>query len=231
MTEMRTRKVLTLVAAGMVVVAGLAVAPLTFAAQAPGSGCPDVEVIGARATTERPGLGVLLTLFAQQITRAVPQTVRSTAVDYPASFNYQPSVRAGVQALLADLRKTANACAGTKFVLTGHSQGANVVGDALAGPAAGGPAAIPAGLATRVSAVVLFGDPTFRAGESFNVTDGTRNGIFARGAGKLNIFAARTRSFCNRNDQFCQGGTSLAAHLDYAKDLGQAIAFVTAKLK
>jgi hypothetical protein len=228
---MRTRKVLTLVAAGAVVVAGLAVAPLTFAAVAPGSGCPDVEVLGARGTTERPGLGVLLTPLAQQITKAVPQTVRTTAVDYPASFNYQPSVRAGVQDLAAKVQATAAACSATKFVLTGYSQGANVVGDALVGPVTGGGAAIPAALRARVAAVIMFGDPAFRAGESFNVTDGTRNGIFARGAGKLDAFAARTQSFCNRNDEFCQGGTSLAAHLDYAKDLTKATSFVAAQVK
>lgn len=228
---MRTRKMLTLVAAGAVVVAGLAVAPLTFAAVAPGSGCPDVEVFGARGTTERPGLGVLLTPLAQQITKAVPQAVRTTAVDYPASFNYQPSLRAGVQDLAAKVAATAKTCANTKFVLTGYSQGANVVGDALVGPVTGGQAAIPSALAGKVAAVIMFGDPTFRSGESFNVTDGTKNGIFVRGAGKLDAFAARTQSFCNRNDEFCQSGTSLAAHLDYAKDLSDATAFVAARLK
>nr|BFE70419.1 hypothetical protein GCM10020092_037200 [Actinoplanes digitatis] len=42
---------------------------------------------------------------------------------------------------------------------------------------------------------------------------------------RLDAFAARTQSFCNRNDRFCQGGTSLAAHLDYSKFFGDAVAF------
>jgi hypothetical protein len=89
---------------------------------------------------------------------------------------------------------------------------------------------VPAALAGRVAAVLMFGDPTFTAGESFNVTDGNRSGIFARGDGRLDPFAGRTRSFCNRNDRFCQGGTSLAAHLDYAKFFGDALNFTRKQL-
>jgi hypothetical protein len=221
---MRIRTVVVIAASVVTVGTGLAFAPLGFAAQAPGSGCPDVEIIGARATTERPGLGVLLTPLAQQITKALPETVRSTAVDYPASFNYQPSVAQGVQSLTADLQKTAAACAGTRFILMGYSQGANVVGDALAGRGRGAPA-ISAALAKRVDAVLLFGDPTFTAGEPFNITDGNRSGVFTRGKGKLSAVAGRTESFCNANDEFCQGGTSLAAHLNYTKDLTKATDF------
>ncbi|MFI5937980.1 cutinase family protein [Actinoplanes sp. NPDC051494] len=231
---MRLRKVLTIAAAGAVGAAGLVVAPLTFAAQAPANACPDVEVIGARGTTERPGLGILLTPLAQQLTRELPQTVKTTAVDYPANFNYQASVRQGVTALAGNVQRTAAACAGTRFVLMGYSQGANVVGDALVGRSvagrATGQAAIPAALGDKVAAVILFGDPTFTAGEDFNVTNGTQSGIFARGAGRLDTFQDRTRSFCNRNDQFCQGGTSLAAHLDYAKFADDATEFIQGQL-
>jgi hypothetical protein len=231
---MRLRTVLTIAATGVVGAAGLLVAPLTFAAQAPRNACPDVEVIGARGTTERPGLGVLLAPLAQQLTRELPQTVRSTAVDYPASFNYTASVRQGVTSLAGDLQQTAAACADTKFVLAGYSQGANVVGDALVGSSGRGRAAaqpaIPTALSDRVVAVLLFGDPTFTAGEDFNVGDGTRSGVFPRGAGRMDAVADRTQSFCNRNDRFCQGGTSLAAHLDYNKFLDDATNFVAQQL-
>jgi Cutinase len=226
---MRIRTAVAIGASAVALGGGVALAPLTFAATAPGSGCPDVEIIGARATTERPGLGVQIGPLAQQITKAVPLSVRTTAVDYPASFNYQPSVAAGVKALAADMQKTAAACANTRFVLAGYSQGANVVGDALAGRGRGAPA-VSADLAKRVDAVILFGDPTFTAGESFNITDGKKSGVFTRGKGKLDTFAARTESFCNANDEFCQGGTSLAAHLDYAKNLTKATDFAKKQL-
>ncbi|WP_052359422.1 cutinase family protein [Actinoplanes friuliensis] len=231
---MRSRTILTIVATGIVGLSGLIVAPLTFAAQAPANACPDVEIIGARGTTERPGLGVLLGPLARQMTTQLPQTVRSTAVDYPASFNYQPSVRQGVDALAATMKRTAAACADTEFVLMGYSQGANVVGDALVGRSVRGRAAaqpaIPAALSDKVAAVILFGDPTFTAGEPFNITDGTRSGVFARGDGRLDAFADRTQSFCNRNDRFCQGGTSLAAHLDYSKFFTDATEFTENEL-
>ncbi|MEU4215205.1 cutinase family protein [Actinoplanes sp. NPDC026623] len=228
------RTALTIGAMTVVGISGLVVAPLTFAAQAPGAACPEVEIIGARGTTERPGLGVVLGPLAQQLTRGLTQSVRTTAVDYPASFNYQASVRQGVTALAADIKRTASACARTRFILMGYSQGANVVGDALAGRSAGGRAAaqpaVSAALSGRVATVLLFGDPTFTAGESFNVTDGAKSGILARGDGRLDAVAQRTQSFCNRNDRFCQGGTSLAAHLDYAKFFGDAVHFTKAQL-
>ncbi|TCB92160.1 cutinase family protein [Micromonospora zingiberis] len=225
------RRLPAFVAAAVVAVAGLAVAPLTFAAEAPRNTCPELEIIGARGTTERPGLGVVLTPLAQQITREVPQTVRTTALDYPASANYTASVRQGVAEVQRVLAATAATCPDTRFVLAGYSQGADVMGDALVG---GGSrlapgAALPADLAARVSAVLLFGDPTFTAGEPFNVTDGRRSGVFPRGSGRLNAFADRTQSYCNANDRFCQGGFSLAAHLNYRGFHGQATAFVAAR--
>ncbi|MEU4692690.1 cutinase family protein [Actinoplanes sp. NPDC023714] len=217
---MRKRKMLTLVAMGAVTIGGLAVAPLTFAAEAPRNGCADVQVLGARGTTERPGFGVLLGPLADRITDDLPQTVRATAVDYPASFNYTASVRQGVRDLTAKVASTSASCPDTQFVLMGYSQGADVVGDAIAG-----------GLETgNVAAVLLFGDPTFTAGEPFNVTNGNRSGVFPRGRGRLAAVADRTQSFCNRNDRFCQGGTSLAAHLDYAKNIAGATAFTAERV-
>ncbi|GLX99896.1 cutinase family protein [Actinoplanes sp. NBRC 101535] len=215
---MRKRKMATLVAAGAVTVGGLAVAPLTFAAEAPRNECADVQLLGARGTTERPGFGVLIGPLADRIVSDLPQTVRATPVDYPANFNYNASVRQGVTDLTEKMEDTAAACPQTTFVLAGYSQGADVVGDAITGE-------LSDELVGKISSVILFGDPTFTAGEDFNVTDGNRSGIFARRAGSLDAVADRTRSFCNRNDRFCQGGTSLAAHLDYNKFIQQATDF------
>ena len=227
---MRLRKAIMIAAAGVVVAGGLAVAPLTFAAEAPGNGCADVEIIGARASTERPGFGVLLGPLARNLTQNLDATVKSTAVDYPATLgNYNNSVRQGVADMAAKLKATAAQCADTKFVLMGYSQGAQVTGDVLAG-ARGGQPAVPAAVSDRVAAVVLFGDPTFTSGESFNVAQGNRSGVFARGRGELDAFADRTQSFCNRNDTFCQSGSSLAAHLNYNGSLDEAEDFVASQL-
>ncbi|GIG87930.1 cutinase family protein [Plantactinospora endophytica] len=226
-TRTRRPRLLAFVVAGAATVAGLAVASPTYAAQAPTNTCPQVEIIGARGSLQPPGLGINLTPLAQQITQQSPQTVRTTALNYPATlFNYAGSVRQGVTELQRVMAATAAKCADTRFVLTGYSQGANVIGDALVGGGLGGSSALTADLAARISSVLLFGDPTFTAGESFNVTDGRASGILPRRAGQLNAFADRIQSYCNANDQFCQNGSSsLAAHLDYRSYLGQATEF------
>jgi hypothetical protein len=64
----------------------------------------------------------------------------------------------------------------------------------------------------------------------FNVTTDNRSGVFARGRGELDAFADRTRSFRNSGDRFCQGGASLAAHLNYRGSVGDAAEFVTARV-
>lgn len=227
---MRLRKAIMIAAAGVVVAGGLAVAPLTFAAEAPGNGCADVEIIGARGSTERPGFGARLEPLAQNLTQDLDVTVTSTPVDYPATLrNYNNSVRQGVADMADKVEATAAQCADTTFVLMGYSQGAQVTGDLLAG-AGGGQPSLPTAVSDRVAVVVLLGDPTFTAGEPFNVTQGNRSGVFAREPGELDAFADRTQSFCNRNDTFCQSGSSLAAHLNYDGSLDEAADFVASKV-
>jgi Cutinase len=228
---MRARKALMIAAAGVVVAGGLAVAPFSFAAQAPGDGCADVEIIGARASTERAGLGVLIGPLAQRVTRGTARTVRSTAVEYPATLgNYQNSVRQGVADMAEKIEATVASCPDTKIVLAGYSQGAQVVGDTIAGAGRRGRPAVDAAAIDQVAAIALFGDPTFTAGEPFNAANRNRNGVFPRGRGKLDAVADRTRSFCNTGDTFCQGGQNLAAHLNYNGSLNAAEQFIVGKI-
>jgi hypothetical protein len=228
---MRARKALMMAAAGVVVAGGLAVAPFSFAAQAPGNGCADVELIGVRASTERPGVGATTTLVSQQLTRASKQTVKTTAVDYPATLgNYQNSVRQGVTALAKDIQNTASTCPGTKIALSGHSQGAQVIGDALLGSARGfgnGGPAVDQAAASKVVAITLFGDPTFTPKDPIDVNQNLRGrGTFSRGAGKTGPIADIAKSFCNNGDTFCQSGANLAAHLNYRNSVGDATDFI-----
>lgn len=225
------RLLMTIATTAAVAATGLAVATPASAVEAPDNACPQLEIIGARGTGQPPGLGIILTPLARQITQQVPQTVRTIPLDYPATFNYASSVRQGVAEVRRVMTATAAQCADTRFILLGYSQGADVMGDALAGGAGwDGGSALPADLASRVSAVLLFGDPTFTAGEPFNVTDGRASGIFPRGTGQLSAFADRIQSYCNVNDRFCQRGTSLAAHLDYRAVLGQATQFAVERV-
>jgi hypothetical protein len=69
---------------------------------------------------------------------------------------YADSVVQGRSELVAYLTDRVAACPNTAFVLGGHSQGAQVIGDAL-------PQLAPTTRA-RIAFVALFGDPRFNAG-------------------------------------------------------------------
>jgi hypothetical protein len=80
---------------------------------------------------------------------AIGAAVRGT------SSKYYASVREGIQELMAYFSEQ-KSCTNTRYVLAGYSQGAQVMGDALA---LIDRATIPAGLKDRVVYVALFGDP------------------------------------------------------------------------
>ncbi|GAA4606587.1 cutinase Cut4 [Actinoplanes octamycinicus] len=186
------------------------------------AGCSDVKIIVTRASTEAPGTGIIGSL-ARAVTRDSKQSVTTEATDYPALLNpYPPSVAAGTRALTKQLTDTTAACPATKIVLMGYSQGAHVIGDVLAGTGrvAGFTRAdaIHAGIADRVVAVVLMGDPRFVPGKPFNAGTSRTRGLFPRGAdAALDAFADRTQSFCDTGDNFCAGGRNVAVHLGYTR--------------
>lgn len=324
----------------MVVVGGMAVTSFASADEFSGDGCADIEIIGARGTTERPGMGRILGPVAEELTTELTAMVLTTPLNYPASPNYANSVRTGVANLRAELEDVAANCPDTEVILMGYSQGADVVGDLLAsmdspatagtarttagtggggmmsrlrgngtnadgrmmgggmmarlrermmgngtnadggmmagvrermaqrlaermanragnrndGPGAGeagagqggaggggageggagqGGVADPTGM-SQVAAVVLFGDPTFTGGESFNAGGGEGNGIFARGEGALSTFQDDIVSFCNGGDPICQGrgaGGSDGGHGDYLKFSDDTLTFVAARVR
>lgn len=194
------------------------------AAAPPRSGCADIETIAARGTTERQGGGIVAGPLATALQQQLPQTVQTHDLVYPASFNYRSSVRQGVEAMRERLAETAAECPDTEFVLIGYSQGADVIGDVLAG------GSVPA--ADRIDAVVLFGDPTFRGADDFNLGSFSpnRNGTFARQAGELDAFADEIGSFCRGNDTICQRGANGSGHFRYGDDRAAAVDFVEGQL-
>lgn len=122
-------------------------------------------------------------------------------------------------AVMADLaNKTASACPGTKIVMAGYSQGAQIVHNAMEKVAAMSNATATANattsnnnidVASRVSSVVLFGDP--------------RNGTAVPG-----VDQARVLSLCNAQDDICAraGDKITLDHLTYNRDAPQAAMFV-----
>jgi cutinase len=189
-------------------------------AGAPADGCPEVEAIAVRATTEPQGGGIVAGPLAAALRDRLGPGVRTHDLVYPATFAYARSKQAGVAALRARLSQTSAACPGTRFVLIGYSQGADVIGDTLAS------GDVPAG--DRVGAVALFGDPGFTSREPF-ATGSFRpgvDGVLARPAGALDGFADRTISYCDRDDDVCQRGATGRGHFGYGADRPAAVAAV-----
>jgi len=97
------------------------------------------------------------------------------------------------------IKSTLSACPNTLLTLSGYSQGAQVVHDAAA--------QLPTNTTSRISSVVLFGDP--------------KNGTAITG-----VDAKRVLTVCHAKDDICAGGDAIGlAHLDYAKNAGQAAMF------
>jgi hypothetical protein len=208
-------------AAGVLALSAIAAAP-AHAVASSGSGCAQVSIITARASTEAQGEGITGQL-ASAIQSASNQTVSRASVSYPASlFNYASSSLQGIQALTSQLTSLVNSCPNTKVVLLGYSQGAHVVLDVLGGGQGGSlgtaTAPISSSIGGHVTAVATFGDPRHVTGQAFDLGTSTTNGMFPRSSTQLNVlagYASRIQAYCDANDQFCSSGNSLQVHLTY----------------
>lgn len=190
-----------------------------------GSGCAQVNIIVARASTEAQGEGITGNL-ASQVQSSSAQTVSTEAVVYPATLNnYASSESQGVQNAEQELSTAVSNCPTQKQVLMGYSQGANVVLDVVTGNAEVRPATVvaPASAAnlSHVAAIVGFGDPGNIVKQAWDLgTDTTTNGMFPRSSTQLQALTnfgagASTRSWCDTGDPFCAGGNNLNTHLTY----------------
>lgn len=91
-----------------------------------------VHMIIARASTEKPGVGIIGGV-ATQVQQQLPGS-DVEAVDYPATLeNYQQSEAAGVSAMTTLVTAYTARCPTSKVVLMGYSQGAQVTMDVLCG--------------------------------------------------------------------------------------------------
>ncbi|MFB9688944.1 cutinase family protein [Amycolatopsis plumensis] len=204
---------------------GFAVAGLTVAAAPAASAaapCTDIDVPVARGTGEPGTLGLIVgdPVFSAVQSRLRPRSVSSYRVDYPADLGQPASVQKGNTDLVNHVRTQAAACPSQRFVLVGYSQGANVVDNSIgissAGAVVGGPivATIPADLAPRIAAILLFGNPIRAIGRSVTGT-----------------YQSRTKDYCAFGDPVCQaGGLNILAHLSYGGEANDAAAFAASKV-
>lgn len=146
------------------------------------------------------------------------------ALRYPASggTGYAQSVAKGRDTLVTELNYIANLCSTLPAtVLAGHSQGADVVLEALT-VRSGRP-----NLSTRAKAMItaaaVFGDPSYRPNEAYNAPGSptVRYGMFGRSVASVGNIAShkfwgypmggtgpgwvyKVRSYCKLRDAFCQ---------------------------
>lgn len=175
--------------------------------------CAPLQILYARGTYEpATPYGLLMGGVVNDLQADVPGTA-AYEVNYPADLTEPSSVQTGDTDAVNELTAQAAACPNERFVLSGYSQGGNVIGDALgmntSAAVVGGSstAQIPASLASRIVAVLLIA-PTFNA----------------VGLSVPAPYAAVTDLVCNNGDLFCSPSpnivTGLFIHLfAYESDL------------
>lgn len=182
--------------------------------------CRQVDVVVARGTGEPGTLGIIVgdPVYSALGSRLGAATLSSYRVDYPADVS-PGSASAGNRDLVEHVTEQAAACPSQRFILVGYSQGANVVDNSIGissdGAAVGGPivATIPAAVAPRVAAILLFGNP-----------------IRAIGRSVTGPYASRTLDLCADGDPVCGGGANVLAHLSYYRNAPEAAAFAAERV-
>lgn len=193
------------------------------ASAAPVDPCASAYMIVARGTNEPPGEGHTATLVAQ-IKRTSKQPITDVPVEYPAVAKnlagYIDSTGKGDTAVEKMLTDAVGQCPNRKIVMLGYSQGAQIIGDGIAGGGGGklGPRTppVPRAVSNHVVAVVQMGDPRHMAGQPFDVGTSTHDGRFPRAADQLlTPFASKIRSYCDTGDPFCDSGRTMSVHFTY----------------
>ncbi|KAI0153096.1 acetyl xylan esterase [Xylariaceae sp. FL1272] len=198
--------------------------------------CVDgLYIIVARGSTEDPGEGTLM-VVADAVEAQVPNSL-SVAVDYPATIfgsgTYVNSVIQGINNAKSLITAYVDTCgSASKIALMGYSQGGNVLTDVLAAGVAK-PAPLGTEYTQYIKAVAVFGDPTFTVGQSFDVGNATKSGIFSRGGDSLamlNTYADVLQSYCMVHDPVCAFGDDLDVHYAEVSTFADAaVAFIASK--
>ncbi|KAK7181688.1 hypothetical protein DPSP01_013185 [Paraphaeosphaeria sporulosa] len=176
-----------------------------------GTACRPISVIYARGTGQQGNVGdsqAVGPLFFNNLASRVGGTSQLAiqGVTYSASIAgfLAGGDSAGTTTMTNLISQTASRCPNTKIVLSGYSQGAQLVHNAAQKTSAAN--------AAKVAAVVVFGDP--KKGQSLG-----------------SIASSKVLTICHSGDNICEGGASITpAHLNYQNDVGTAGAFVAGKV-
>lgn len=183
--------------------------------------CPDVEFVFARGTNEPPGLGRVGQALSNQLGAQLGgRTLGVYAVNYPATYDFRAAAD-GASDATNRIAVTSQRCPSTRFVLGGYSQGAAVIDMLLGIPPlgervgdVGSAPPLPAGLADRVAAVAVFGNPATKFGNPVTVA--------------APPFVGKAIDLCNSGDPICSQGRNPFAHTSYEKTdlVGRAAGFI-----
>ena len=172
-------------------------------------GCPDIEVVFARGTSEGPGVGRVGQVFVDALRgRVGGRSVGTYGVNYPASYDFLAAAD-GANDASGHIQWMIANCPQTRLVLGGYSQGAAVIDviSAVPFPAVGFNAPLPPNAVDHVAAIAVFGNPTAKAGLPLTISP---------------IWGFRAIDLCAAGDPICSAGDSFAAHRSYATN-GQAV--------
>ncbi|OAV97544.1 hypothetical protein PTTG_01286 [Puccinia triticina 1-1 BBBD Race 1] len=180
-------------------------------------GCKAYRMIGARGTTEGPSGSIAYSALEKKILGAVPggaidELQYDTSADY--SYTVTQGAQTGIKMITTELAK----CPNTLYALFGYSKGSMVISQVLSSNK------IPS---ANIAAVVLYGNPYFKAGARQNKCSAkTGAGIAGMMSVKLpEDIVDRVFDCCNTGDTICQTAGTILAHLSYGDGEHMAGAF------
>ncbi|KAF7197467.1 putative cutinase cut3 [Pseudocercospora fuligena] len=207
-------------------ISSLLLAAPAILAQTTGSGsCTDVHIFIARGWNE-PYPGRQGTLVGDICADLSGLTCDYEDVVYDAASNdYCPSVLTGETNGLQQIQSYYTKCPDTTLVVSGYSEGANIIGDILAGGTCGLFYGLDqtSGPSCNIAAALMFGDPQHLPNQPYNVLNGTA-GVGEGGARTeaqaqiLDSYTPRLRSYCQYDDLVCAtglGADTVEAHTNY----------------
>ncbi|KAL1967662.1 hypothetical protein VTN77DRAFT_2919 [Rasamsonia byssochlamydoides] len=170
-----------------------------------GSGsCTEYTVLFARGTSEPGNVGVLV---GPPLFLALQNHISSSDLTIQGVNNYAASVEgyleggdpSGSAEMSSQIESVYSTCPNTKLIVSGYSQGCQIVHNAVA--------KLPAATASWISSVLLFGDPD-------------------DGQPLPNVDSSKVHTVCHDGDYICQDGIFiLLPHLTYAEDVSSAASF------
>ncbi|WP_125079763.1 cutinase family protein [Mycobacterium sp. P7213] len=210
-------KAFRVLAAGVAAAALLMDPTASSTPTASADGCPDVEVVFARGTSEPPGLGRVGDGLVSALRNRTSRSVGAYAVNYPASYDFGRAAD-GANDASGHIMWMVENCPGTRLVLGGYSQGAAIIDIVAAAPVPGFgfTAPLPPEAADHVAAIAVFGNPSNKIGQPLTNSP---------------VYGFKTVDLCTDGDPVCSPGRMFSAHSGYTPGMtNQAASFVAGLL-